>query len=124
MMLSSVDLPEPDGPVIVSHSPRSTMRSMSTSAVTTGSTSKFRQTLVSSSTLLSAMEQRSSATGSCTRSTSAPAIVLVADDDELAWTEPAGVGGGDFDVAAGGEARRHGHVFEHAFVVDLDPRCA
>ena len=50
MMLSSVDLPAPDGPVIDSHSPRSSDRSTSTSAWTAGSVPYCLPTFFSSST--------------------------------------------------------------------------
>ena len=50
MTLSSVDFPAPDGPVIESHSPRSSARSTSTSAWTAGSLPYVLQTLFSSST--------------------------------------------------------------------------
>src|SRR6266481_4047924 len=124
MMFSSVDLPDPEGPVIASQSPRLTTRSISTSAVTTGSKSKLLQTLLSSSTLLSATEQRSSAIGSWCRSTSAsPIRILVAHDHELPGDKLA-FGRCHFDIATRGQAGRHGHIFKNAFILDLDARCA
>src|SRR5438552_15852865 len=122
MMLSSVDFPEPDGPVIASQSPRSSSRSLSTSAVTTGSISKFLQTLSSSSTRLAAMEQRSSASGSWCSCMSASSIrVLVAHDHELPWAKFAS---GHFDISARGQPGRHRHIFKNTFVLDLNARRA
>ena len=49
-MLSSVDLPEPDGPTMATHSPGQIERSTSRSACTGGSTPKTRDTPASSTT--------------------------------------------------------------------------
>src|SRR6266446_166579 len=124
MMFSSVDFPEPDGPVIASQSPRSSMRSMSTRAVTTGSISKFLQILLSSNTLLAATEQRSSARGSWRRSMSASSVrVLVAHDHLLPGGKLAS-GRGHLDIATRGQAGRHRHIFKETFVLDLNARRA
>ena len=50
MMFNSVDLPDPEGPVMDSHSPRLSQRSTSTSACTAGSTPYCLPTLLKSKT--------------------------------------------------------------------------
>ena len=52
MMLSRVDFPAPDGPVMANQSPRCNDKSTSTSACTTGSVPYCLPILVSSSTLV------------------------------------------------------------------------
>src|SRR5262245_42472427 len=120
MMFSIVDFPEPEGPVIASQSPRSTTRSTSTSAVTTGSISKSLQIFSSSNTRLSVTEQRSSAAGSWWSCTSASTLgILVAHDDHLPRSELAA---GHLDVAARGQPGGDRYVFKHPLVLDLDAR--
>src|SRR5215213_2865063 len=118
MMLSRVDLPEPEGPVIASQSPRATARSTSASAFTATSVPNRLPTLLSSRTVA----ERADASPTPRSATPRPCTVislgalgnLVSDDDKLAWLECGAAGRSDLDVPPGREPGRHRHVFQRA----------
>src|SRR5712691_7069862 len=131
-MLSSVDLPEPDGPVIDSHSPRRSVRSISINACTAGSVPKCLQILRSRKTssaaalIASAVLLIDSPTGgrvasSCDIKSASGFHHLVAHDNELAGRQPPVVGG-HLHVTAHGQARLNRDVFEIVAALDLHAR--
>src|SRR5918997_5533209 len=125
MTLSSVDWPEPDGPVIASQSPCSSARSTPVRAWTTGPVPYCFPTPMSSRTLARRTASTPAPRAAVLRSRTLMSIgalrILVPDDHELARLEPA-LDRGDLDVAAGRQPGRDRKVLERAVVLDLDPR--